>query len=52
VSFICISGRGAKSGIEVEARIAHVFTFRDDKILRVQSFEDRDEALRAARSLE
>jgi ketosteroid isomerase-like protein len=49
VSFICIRGRGSLSGAEVEARIAHVFTFRDGKILRVDSFEDRDEALRAAR---
>jgi ketosteroid isomerase-like protein len=48
VSFICIRGRGARSGVEVEARIAHLFTFRDGKILRVESFEDRDEALRAA----
>lgn len=45
VSFICISGRGSRSGVDVEARIAHVFTFRDGKILRVESFEDRDEAL-------
>jgi ketosteroid isomerase-like protein len=48
VAFICISGRGTLSGVEVEARIAHVFTFSDGKILRVQSFEDRAEALRAA----
>ncbi len=49
VSFICIRGRGARSGVEVEARIAHVFTFREGKILRVESFEDREDALRAAR---
>jgi ketosteroid isomerase-like protein len=49
VSFICIRGRGARSGVEVEARIAHVFTFHEGKILRVESFEDREEALRTAR---
>ena len=32
----------------VQARIAHVHTFRDGKVIRVESFEDRDEALRAA----
>jgi ketosteroid isomerase-like protein len=48
VAFICIRGRGARSGAKVEARIAHVFTFRDGRILRVESFEDREEALGAA----
>ena len=48
ISRVCIRGRGAKSGAEVEARIFHVFTFRDGRILRVESFEDREEALRAA----
>ena len=31
-----------------QARIAHVYTFRDGKVIRVESFEDRDEALRVA----
>jgi ketosteroid isomerase-like protein len=48
VAFICIRGRGTRSGVEVEARIAHLFTLSNGKILRVQSFEDRDEALRMA----
>jgi ketosteroid isomerase-like protein len=48
VAFVCIRGRGSRSGIEVEARIAHVFSFREGRIARVQSFEDREEALRAA----
>jgi ketosteroid isomerase-like protein len=48
VAFICIRGHGRRSGVEVEARIAHVFTFRGDAIARVESFEDREEALRAA----
>src|SRR5438445_3799 len=47
VAFIRVRGRGKGSGVEVEARIAHVLTFRDDKVVRVDSYEDRDEALRA-----
>ena len=48
VAFIRIEGVGAKSGVAVQARIAHVHTIRDGKVIRVESFEDRDEALRAA----
>jgi ketosteroid isomerase-like protein len=48
VAFIRIEGVGAKSGVAVQARIAHVHTLRDGKVIRVESFEDRDEALQAA----
>jgi len=48
VAFVRVEGVGAKSGIAVQARIAHVHTFRDGKVIRVESFEDRDEALRVA----
>ena len=48
VAFVCIRGRGSRSGVEVEARIAHLFSFRDGRIAKVQSFEDRNEALREA----
>jgi ketosteroid isomerase-like protein len=48
VSFIRVCGIGKGSGIPVEARIAHLFTFRDGLAFRVRSYEDRDEALRAA----
>jgi uncharacterized protein len=48
VAFITVRGRGKASGIAVKARIAHVMTLRHAKVLRVQSFEDRDEALKAA----
>jgi len=48
VAFVRVEGVGAKSGIAVQARIAHVYTFRDGKVIRVESFEDRDEALRVA----
>jgi len=40
-----ICGWGKESGVEVEAKIAHVHTFRDGKVLSVESYEDRDQAL-------
>ena len=43
-----VEGVGVRSGVAVQARIAHVYTFRDGKIVSVRSFEDRDEARRAA----
>jgi ketosteroid isomerase-like protein len=48
VAFVRVEGVGAKSGVAVQARIAHLHTFRGGKVLRVESFEDRDAALRAA----
>jgi len=48
VTFVRVEGVGAMSGAAVQARIAHLMTFRGDKVVTVQSYEDRDEALRAA----
>lgn len=48
LAFVRVEGVGAISGAPVKARIAHVHSFRDGKVVRVQSFEDRDEARRAA----
>jgi uncharacterized protein len=48
VAFVRVEGVGAKSGVEVQARIAHLMEFRDDLVVRVKSFADRDEALREA----
>jgi ketosteroid isomerase-like protein len=48
VAYITVRGRGRESGVEVKARIAHLMTLRDGKVVRVQSFEDREEALKAA----
>ena len=48
VAFVRVEGVGARSGVAVQARIAHLYTFRGGKVLRVESFEDRDAALRAA----
>jgi ketosteroid isomerase-like protein len=40
-------GRGRASGIEIDDRIAHVWTFRDDKAIRNVVYEDRADALKA-----
>jgi ketosteroid isomerase-like protein len=48
VAFVRICGVGKESGAPVEARIAHLFTMKDGKAIRVESFADRDEALRKA----
>ena len=48
VAYICVEGVGTRSGAAVQARIAHLYTFRDGQISSVRSFSDRSEALRAA----
>jgi ketosteroid isomerase-like protein len=40
--------RGRGSGVEVDARFYDVYTLRDGKIVRVDEFSDRAEALAAA----
>jgi ketosteroid isomerase-like protein len=40
--------RGRASGVEVEARLYEVYTMRNRKILRVDEFSERAEALEAA----
>jgi ketosteroid isomerase-like protein len=41
--------RGRGSGIEVDDRLYDVFTLRDGKIVRMDQFAERSEALEAAR---
>jgi len=41
-------GRGRESGVEVDARYFEVYTLRNDKILRIDEYEHREEALKAA----
>jgi ketosteroid isomerase-like protein len=41
-------GRGASSGVAAELEQAHVFTLRDGKIVRIDSYLDRKKALEAA----
>jgi ketosteroid isomerase-like protein len=41
-------GRGKASGAEVDRRFTHVWTIRDGRAIRLQSFADRDDAVRYA----
>ena len=41
-------GRGKASGAEVDHRFTHVWTLRDGRAIRMQSFANRDDALRYA----
>ena len=43
-----MSGIGRTSGVAIQQREYHVWTARDGRIIRMQMFLDRDEALRAA----
>jgi ketosteroid isomerase-like protein len=47
VVFVRARARGRGSGVETDARIAHVWTFRDDKAVRMDVFVERAEALEA-----
>jgi ketosteroid isomerase-like protein len=42
-------GRGKASGAEVGNRLTHVWTLRDGRGISLQSFSDRDDAVRYAR---
>ncbi|MGH2985627.1 MAG: nuclear transport factor 2 family protein, partial [Solirubrobacterales bacterium] len=42
------TARGRVSGIELDVRIGTVWELRDGKVMRMESFSDPDEALRAA----
>jgi ketosteroid isomerase-like protein len=48
VVIVRLSGRGKVSGVPVEDRIAHHWSIRDGKAVRLQVFSDPSEALRAA----
>ena len=40
--------RGRGSGVEIDTRIYEVFTLRDGKVLRIDEYATRDEAIEAA----
>jgi ketosteroid isomerase-like protein len=46
--FIRFQARGRTASLELDEKWAHLVTLRDRKIVRLQSFRDRDEALEAA----
>jgi ketosteroid isomerase-like protein len=47
-----LRGRGRGSGIEIDARFYDVYTLRDGKIVRMDQFTERAEALEAVGSAE
>ena len=46
-AWVRVVGRGAGSGLPIDMDLAHVVTFRDGKIARVDVYYDRSEALGA-----
>jgi ketosteroid isomerase-like protein len=48
IAFVRVQNRGRASGVELDVRIAHVWTFRDGKPVRCQVYAERDKALEAA----
>ena len=48
VVIVRVEGRGKASGVEVEARMAHLWTIRDQKAIRFEIFGDPQKALEAA----
>ena len=42
-----LHGRGRGSGVEIDARFYDVYTLRDGKIVRMDQFTERSEALQA-----
>jgi ketosteroid isomerase-like protein len=45
---VWVGGRGRRSGADAMARVAHVFTFRNDKLLTFTELRDVEQALEAA----
>jgi ketosteroid isomerase-like protein len=41
-------GRGRGSGAEIERRVAHLYEFRDEKIIGFEFYWTKEEALKAA----
>ena len=48
VVIACFRGRGRGSGVRIAERLYEVYTLRNGKVLRVDEFSDRDQALEAA----
>jgi ketosteroid isomerase-like protein len=51
VATVRLRGRGRASGIEIDARFYDVYTLQDKKIVRMDQFTDRSEALDAIGAL-
>jgi ketosteroid isomerase-like protein len=51
VATVRLRGRGRASGIEIDARFYDVYTLREGKIVRMDQFAERSEALHAVGAL-
>ena len=47
IAAVLQSGVGSESGISTELRYFHVWTFRGDRVVRLESIREREEALEA-----
>jgi ketosteroid isomerase-like protein len=47
IAFVRNTGRGRGSGVELDVRVAQVWTFRAGTPVRVQTYADREKALEA-----
>lgn len=47
LAFVHFVGRGKASGAEVDAHLVHVWELENLKVLRIRTFFDREEAVRA-----
>jgi ketosteroid isomerase-like protein len=47
VAAVCQRGAGSQSGAETEFRYLHVWSFRGDKVIRLENFRERSEAFEA-----
>lgn len=45
---VLLRGRGRGSGVEIDARFYDVYTLRDGKIVRMDQFTERSQAIQAA----
>ena len=48
LALLTFTGKGRESGEEVTVQYAHLCTFKDDQVVRIDSFADWDEAREAA----
>jgi hypothetical protein len=46
--FVRVSATGQGSGVQVENRVAHEFTIRDELVVSFKVYGSRDQALEAA----
>jgi ketosteroid isomerase-like protein len=48
LALLTFTGKGRESGVEVTVQYAHLCTFRDEQVVRIEGFADWEEARKAA----